>query len=229
MDVESANKDLASADEEEKALDEQRRLMVENDIKARGVSDPKVLKVMLEVKRHLFIDASLRSVAYRDNPLPIDEGQTISQPYIVAFMTEALNIKPGEKVLEIGTGSGYQAAVLTGLTDKVYSMEINEKLSAKARQNLDANGYAGVKTKCGDGYYGWEEYAPFDVIIITCAANHIPSPLIKQLKDGGRLIIPLGNTSFYQTLTLIVKHTEELEVNYILDVNFVPMTGEAEK
>jgi len=214
--------------EKEKVFDEQRRFMVENDIKARGVSDTKVINAMLDVKRHLFVDINLRSAAYSDNPLPIDEGQTISQPYIVAFMTEALNILPDEKVLEIGTGSGYQAAVLAELTDKVYSVEIKSNLSAKARLNLDANSCSGVQTKCDDGYYGWEEYAPFDVIIVTCAANHIPPSLIKQLKDGGRLIIPLGNTLYYQTLTLIVKHGEELEVNHILDVVFVPMTGEIE-
>ena len=203
--------------------------MIDKDIKGKGISDQQVLEAMEKVERHLFVDDNLWSLAYGNHPLPIDEGQTISQPYIVALMTEALKVKPGEKVLEIGTGSGYQAAVLAELTDKVYSIEIKEKLVEKARSNLDTNGYLNVKTKQGDGYFGWEEYAPFDVIIITCAVNHIPTYLLKQLKDGGRIILPLGEITYYQKLTLITRKGEEMMVTHVCDVNFVPMTGEALK
>ncbi|MDX1358926.1 MAG: protein-L-isoaspartate(D-aspartate) O-methyltransferase [Clostridia bacterium] len=203
--------------------------MIEKDIQGKGISDRKVLDAMGEVKRHLFVDDDLWSLAYGDHPLPIDEGQTISQPYIVALMTETLKVEPGDKVLEIGTGSGYQAAVLAELTDYVYSIEIKELLVDRARSNLDANGYLNVKTKQGDGYFGWEEHAPFDAIIITCAVNHIPTYLLKQLKDGGRLILPLGEITYYQKLTLITKKGEEMMVTYIGDVRFVPMTGEALK
>lgn len=218
-----------SGDEEMDIYASARVEMIQKDIKERGISDRQVLDAMGKVKRHLFVDDDLWSLAYGDHPLPIDEGQTISQPYIVALMTEALKVKPGEKVLEIGTGSGYQAAVLAELTDEVYSIEIKEKLVEKARANLDANGYLNVKTKQGDGYFGWEEHAPFDAIIITCAVNHIPTYLLKQLKDGGRLILPLGEIKYYQRLTLITKKGEEMMVSHVCDVTFVPMTGEALK
>jgi protein-L-isoaspartate(D-aspartate) O-methyltransferase len=206
-----------------------RKRMVERDLKGRDITDPKVLEVMGRVPRHLFVDKSLQSEAYADHPLPIGEGQTISQPYIVALMTQILQIKPGEKVLEIGTGSGYQAAVLAELTNEVYTIEIREGLSRMAAQRLKQLGYEKVHVKYGDGYFGWEEYAPFDAIIVTCAANHIPPPLIKQLKEGGRLIIPLGSTTYFQTLTLLEKKRGKTDIQNITGVAFVPMTGEAEK
>lgn len=202
-----------------------RELMVTRDLMGRDIKDLKVLNAMRGVKRHLFVDKHLQKEAYSDHPLPIGEGQTISQPYIVALMTQILNVSPGEKVLEIGTGSGYQAAVLAKLTDKVYSIEIKKGLHEKSNARLKTLGYNTIKLKYGDGYLGWKEFAPFDAIIITAAANHIPPPLIKQLKMGGRLIIPLGNTTFYQTLTLITKKEKKLDVRHISGVVFVPMTG----
>jgi protein-L-isoaspartate(D-aspartate) O-methyltransferase len=171
----------------------------------------------------------LQSQAYADHPLPIGEGQTISQPYIVALMTQILLVQPGERVLEIGTGSGYQAAVLAELTNQVYTVEIREGLTKLAGQRLKQLGYEMVRVKYGDGYFGWEEYAPFDAIIVTCAANHIPPPLIKQLKEGGRLIIPLGSTTYFQTLTLLTKKQGKPDIQHLTGVAFVPMTGEAQK
>jgi protein-L-isoaspartate(D-aspartate) O-methyltransferase len=206
-----------------------RNRMVERDLKGRDINDPKVLEVMGRVPRHLFVDKSLQSQAYADHPLPIGEGQTISQPYIVALMTQILKIKPGEKVLEIGMGSGYQAAVLAELTDQVYTIEIRENLTRQATQRLKELGYEKVQVKYGDGYFGWEEYTPFDAIIVTCAANHIPPPLIKQLKEGGRLIIPLGSTTYFQTLTLLTKKQGKTDIQHLSGVAFVPMTGEAQK
>jgi protein-L-isoaspartate(D-aspartate) O-methyltransferase len=206
-----------------------RKRMVERDLKGRDITDPKVLEIMGRVERHRFVDKHLQSVAYADHPLPIDEGQTISQPYIVALMTQILKLKSGEKVLEIGTGSGYQAAVLSEITPNVYSIEIRKNLAEKAEAMLKESGYGNIKVKAADGYFGWEEYAPFDAIIVTCAANHIPPPLTKQLKEGGRLIIPLGSTTYYQTLTLITKIKGELDVQHITGVAFVPMVGEAER
>jgi protein-L-isoaspartate(D-aspartate) O-methyltransferase len=206
-----------------------RKRMVERDLKGRDITDPRVLKVMGRVPRQLFVEKSLQSEAYADHPLPIGEGQTISQPYMVALMTQILQIKPGEKVLEIGTGSGYQAAILAELTDRVYTIEIREGLTKLAAQRLKQLGYEKVHLKCGDGYFGWEEAAPFDAIMVTCAANHIPPPLIKQLKEGGRLIIPLGSTTYFQTLTLLEKKQDKTDIQQITGVAFVPMTGEAEK
>jgi protein-L-isoaspartate(D-aspartate) O-methyltransferase len=206
-----------------------RKRMVEHDLKGRDITDAKVLEIMGRVPRHLFVDKSLQSKAYADHPLPIGEGQTISQSYIVALMTQILQVKPGEKVLEIGAGSGYQAAVLAELTGQVYTIEIRASLSQMAAQRLKQLGYEKVKVKYGDGYFGWEEYAPFDAIIVTCAANHIPPPLIKQLKENGRLIIPLGSTTYFQTLTLLTKKNGQTDVQHLLGVSFVPMTGEAQK
>jgi len=206
-----------------------RKKMVERDLKGRDISDPQVLEIMGRVPRHLFVDKSLQSKAYADHPLPIGEGQTISQPYIVALMTQILQVKPGERVLEIGTGSGYQAAVLAELTDHVYTIEIRETLTSLASQRLKQLGYEKVQVKYGDGYFGWEEYAPFDAIMVTCAANHIPPPLIKQLKEGGRLIIPLGSTTYFQTLTLLAKKQGKTDIQHLISVSFVPMTGEAQK
>lgn len=216
----------AAAAEDFKAA---RQRMVEKDLKGRDITDPQVLEIMGRVPRHLFVEKSLQRQAYADHPLPIGEGQTISQPYIVALMTQILQVKRGDKVLEIGTGSGYQAAVLAELTDQVFSLEIREKLTRAASGVLKELGYGRVRLKSGDGYFGWEEFAPFDAIIVTCAANHIPPPLIKQLKEGGRLILPLGNTAYFQTLTLVTKKAGQTDVQHLSGVAFVPMTGEAQK
>ncbi len=206
-----------------------RQQMVEQDIRGRGVRDPSVLRAMGKVPRHLFVDESYRNRAYGDHPLPIGEGQTISQPYVVALMTEKLQLGRGDRVLEIGTGSGYQAAVLAEIVKDVYTIEIRKTLANKAEKTLIDLGYKNISVKNGDGYFGWEQYAPFDAIIITTAANHIPAPLIKQLKEGGKLIIPLGSTIYYQTLTLATKRQGELDVEQISPVAFVPMTGEMQK
>jgi protein-L-isoaspartate(D-aspartate) O-methyltransferase len=214
-----------SGDPDEKG----RQRMVEHDLKGRGISDQKILGVMGKIPRHLFVDASLRDKAYEDYPLPIGEGQTISQPYVVALMTEALRLTPSDRVLEIGTGSGYQAAVLAPLVKDVYTIEIRKGLAEKAEKRLKDLGYRNINVKYGDGYFGWEDYAPFDAIIITASANHIPPPLIKQLKENGRLIIPLGSTVYFQTLTLAVKKKGELELQQLTSVAFVPMTGEVQK
>jgi len=206
-----------------------RQRMVEQDIRGRGVRDKKVLGAMTRIERHLFVDRGLMQKAYEDHPLPIDEGQTISQPYVVALMTEALRLKPDDRVLEIGTGSGYQAAVLGEIVKEVYTVEIRKKLAEKSERLLGALGYKNIKVKYADGYHGWEEYAPFDAIIVTASANHIPPPLIRQLREGGRLIIPLGSTVYLQTLTLATKKKGELELEQMGGVAFVPMTGAAEK
>jgi protein-L-isoaspartate(D-aspartate) O-methyltransferase len=202
-----------------------RQRMVLRQLKARDISDSKVLKVMGTVRRHLFVRPGLASQAYADHPLPIEEGQTISQPYIVALMTQILNIQPGEKVLEIGTGSGYQAAVLSHFTNQAWSIEIRKTLAQSAAKRLETLGYGNVKVKHGDGYFGWPEYAPFDAIMVTAAANHVPLPLMDQLKMGGRLLIPLGSTTYYQTLTKITKTPKGNEVEHVLGVVFVPMVG----
>lgn len=214
---------------EDRAFTAARQRMVEKDLKGRDIADPQVLEIMGRIPRHLFVEKSLQRQAYADHPLPIGEGQTISQPYIVALMTQILRIKPGEKVLEVGTGSGYQAAVLAELTDQVFSIEIREKLTQAASKMLKELGYNQVRLKSGDGYFGWEEFAPFDAILVTCAANHIPPSLIKQLKEGGRLILPLGSTTYFQTLTLITKKGGQTDVQHLMGVAFVPMTGEAQK
>ena len=206
-----------------------RQRMIEQDIRGRGIRDAAVLGAMSRIPRHLFVPENVRSRAYGDHPLPIGEGQTISQPYVVALMTEALKLRPGERVLEIGTGSGYQAAVLAEIVKEVYTIEIRRFLADRAGQTLKNLGYKNVSVRYADGYQGWEEHAPFDAIIITASANHIPLPLIKQLKEGGRLILPLGRTVYYQVLTLATKKKGELDVVQMGDVAFVPMVGEAQK
>jgi protein-L-isoaspartate(D-aspartate) O-methyltransferase len=203
--------------------------MVDRDLRGRDIRDPKVLEIMGKVPRHLFVDPSLKSKAYADHPLPIGEGQTISQPYIVALMTQILRVRAGERVLEIGTGSGYQAAVLAELGAQVYTVEIRENLAAQAARRLKELGYGQARVKYGDGYLGWEEEAPFDAVMVTCAANHIPPPLIKQLREGGRLVIPLGSATYFQNLTLLTKKGGKTDVEHLLGVAFVPMTGEAQK
>ena len=207
-----------------------RQRMVNVQLKGRDITDSRVLTIMTRVPRHLFVSKSFLSEAYADHPLPIGEGQTISQPYIVALMTQILGIHSGEKVLEVGTGSGYQAAVLAELTQNVYTMEIRPELAKEASKRLMNLGYTSVQVKRGDGYFGWPEAAPFDAIIITAAANHVPPPLLKQLKPGGRMILPLGSTTFFQTLTLITKQENgTTDVQHLTTVSFVPMTGEVQK
>ena len=206
-----------------------RKRMIERDIKGRGIKDATVLTMMAAEPRHLYVNASDRDRAYEDHPLPIGEGQTISQPYVVALMTEALRLKSTDRVLEIGSGSGYQAGILAGIVKEVYTIEIRKTLSDRAEKTLTSVGHRNVKVKYADGYFGWEEYAPFDAIIITAAANHIPPPLIKQLKEGGRLIVPLGSTVYFQTLTLATKKKGQLEVEQLSPVAFVPMVGVMQK
>ncbi len=207
------------------AFAQQREQMVAKTIEKRGVSDPAVLTAMRAVPRHLFVPDEQVSQAYADHPLPIGYGQTISQPYIVALMTEALALAPGDRVLEIGTGSGYQAAVLVEITDQVYSVEIVPELAEQAAENLRQAGYAQVETRQGDGYYGWEEYAPYDAIVVTAAPDHVPQPLVDQLKEGGRLVIPIGPPGGYQSLWLFVREGEELSATNLGGVRFVPFTG----
>ena len=203
----------------------EREKMVAHQIVARGVSDPLVIKTMTRTKRHLFVPERYWDMAYDDHPLPIGYGQTISQPYIVAYMTEALKLTGDEKVLEVGTGSGYQAAVLAGIVDQVYSVEIIDELHQSAKTALHDHGYDKVRLKSGDGYYGWDDQAPFDAIIVTCAADHVPPPLIKQLKEGGRLIIPVGPPGGIQTLLLVEKEQNgQVTRHDLLPVRFVPLT-----
>jgi len=207
---------------------EQKRLeMVKKTIEARDVTDENVLEAMRTVPRHLFVPSDYIDLAYNDHPLPIGYGQTISQPYIVAWMTELLALKPGEKVLEIGTGSGYQAAVLAELEGvEVYTIEIVPELAEIAATRLEELGYAQVKLKQGDGYYGWPEYAPFNAIIVTAAPDHLPASLVEQLTQGGRLVIPIGPPGGYQSLWKFVKEGEEVTAYNLGGVRFVPLTGE---
>jgi protein-L-isoaspartate(D-aspartate) O-methyltransferase len=204
-----------------------RRLMVERDLKGRGIKDERVLEAMARVRRHRFVDARYASRAYADYPLPIGEGQTISQPYVVALMTQAAQVEPGEKVLEIGTGSGYQAAVLASITPHVYTIEIRPALERRARKNLQAEGFTAVKVRLGDGYFGWPEAAPFDAILVTAAVDHLPPPLLDQLADGGRLVVPLGSTRYFQNLTVVVKDGDSFRSSILTEVIFVPMIGQA--
>lgn len=198
-----------------------RENMVQSQIEARGVKDARVLSALRKVERHKFVPPSVRRLAYMDSPLPIGHGQTISQPYIVALMTELCQLKPGDRVLEIGTGSGYQAAILAELAEEIYTIEILPTLASRAAALLEKMGYRNIKVKCGDGYLGWPEYAPFDAIIVTCAPNEVPELLLEQLAEGARLVIPVGDT--YQELKLIVKKQGRLEERSVLPVIFVPM------
>jgi protein-L-isoaspartate(D-aspartate) O-methyltransferase len=211
------------------SLEKKRQEMVEKDIRARGILDARVLAAMLKVERHLFVEASQASQAYEDHPLAIGEGQTISQPYIVAAMTEAASLKGGERVLEIGTGSGYQAAILAEIVKDVFTIEIKKGLAEKAKERLAGLGYKNVRVKYGDGYFGWEEHSPFDVVMITAAASHIPQPLLDQLKEGGRLVMPLGSPLSYQRFTVVKKEKGKYTRKELGSVIFVPMTGEAQK
>jgi protein-L-isoaspartate(D-aspartate) O-methyltransferase len=199
-----------------------RQLMVRNQLENRGIMDEKVLDAMGAVPRHLFVPKDYRDYAYDDHPLPIGEGQTISQPYVVALMTEMLDLREDDKVLEIGTGSGYQAAVLAEICNNVYSIEIIESLAEKARRRLRKFGYHEVSIKIGDGYKGWPAHAPFDAIIVTCAPTHVPPALKEQLAEGGRLAIPLGG-KVTQQLVLMEKRNNELREIRSVPVRFVPM------
>lgn len=202
--------------------------MVERTIAARGVTDPDVLRAMQTVPRHKFVLPDYLDQAYEDHPLPIGYGQTISQPYIVAWMTELLELKEGEKVLEIGTGSGYQAAILAEMGGlDVYSIEIVPELAGQAKDRLNELGYTQIHLKSGDGYYGWPEYAPFDAIIVTAAPDHLPAPLAGQLKAGGRLVIPIGPPGSYQSLWKFVQAEDGLKAQSLGGVRFVPLTGGA--
>lgn len=206
-----------------------RERMVAEQIVRRGVTDAQVLAAMRKIPRDRFMPLDVKHLAYDDRAIPIGYGQTISQPYVVAFMTDALDLKATDKVLEIGTGSGYQAAILAELVKEVYTIEIVEPLGRSAAETLTALGYKNVKTRIGDGYRGWAEAAPFDAIIVTCSPDAIPQPLIDQLADGGRMIIPVGPQGEPQQLVLLRKNGERIERKKVLPVVFVPMTGEAEK
>ena len=204
---------------------EKRKVMVREHLRARGITDRAVLKAMGKVERHEFVPANARHLAYADHPLPIGKGQTISQPFVVALMTQAIEPRAGQKVLEIGTGSGYQAAVLAEIVGEVYTIEIVPELAEEARQRLERLGYANVHVKAGDGFYGWPEAAPFDSIIVTAATERVPKRLMEQLKEGGMMVLPLGPTNTFQYLTLIINKPDGPEMRYLSGVRFVPMTG----
>jgi protein-L-isoaspartate(D-aspartate) O-methyltransferase len=206
----------------------QRDRMVNEQITARGVTDERVLAAMRKVPRDAFVPEKFRASSYDDGPLPIGYDQTISQPYIVALMTEQLRTQPGHRVLEIGTGSGYQAAILAELVAEVYTIDIVEPLTKTAEAVLQSLGYKNVHVKAGDGYKGWPEYGPFDGIIVTCAPDHVPEPLTAQLKEGGRMVIPVG-PQLAQELYVVQKQNGQLRQAAVLDVRFVPMTGDGAK
>jgi protein-L-isoaspartate(D-aspartate) O-methyltransferase len=207
---------------------DRRERMVRTQIESRGIRDAATLRAMRNVQRHLFVPSNQIRQAYDDGPLPIGYGQTISQPYIVAYMTEIIRPKSEYRVLEIGAGSGYQAAVLAEIVDSVYTIEIITELGESAQERLSRLGYENIWVKVADGYYGWEEFAPFDAIVVTAAAEHIPPPLIEQLKDGGRMIIPVGSPFFVQQLMLIEKKGEDITTRNLMPVRFVPFRRAAE-
>jgi protein-L-isoaspartate(D-aspartate) O-methyltransferase len=218
---------LKEKKEEESIHSQNRQLMVENQLEKRDISDTNVLNAMGKVPRHEFVDEAIQNEAYEDYPLGIGEGQTISQPYIVALMTQLLELNGDEKVLEIGTGSGYQAAILAEIADEVYTIEIYESLSLQAENLLKQLGYNNINFKIGDGYYGWEEEAPFDAIIVTCAPDHVPPPLLEQLHPGhGRMVIPVGGAWMVQTLLKIYMLEGKRLSEGITGVRFVPMISQ---
>jgi protein-L-isoaspartate(D-aspartate) O-methyltransferase len=206
----------------------QRAQMVERQLETRGIADAATLAAMRSVPRHRFVPAARERQAYADSPLPIGYGQTISQPYIVAYMTELLQLEPGMRALEIGTGSGYQAAVLAEILDEVFTIEIVPELASWGQENLRRSGYERVRVKQADGYYGWEEFAPFDAIVVTAAADHIPPPLIEQLRDGGRMVIPVGSPFRTQMLMLVRRDGDDIRTESLLPVRFVPLTRATE-
>lgn len=201
----------------------QRDNMVEVQIRSRGLGDEKILEAMRRVKRHLFVPFELRPYAYGDEPLPIGEGQTISQPYIVAYMTEALKLKGGERVLEVGTGTGYQTAILAEIAGEIYTVEIIAALSESAQQRLHGLGYRNIRFKVGDGTFGWEEYAPYDAIIVTAAPPSVPRKLQEQLRVSGRMVIPVG--AGFQELVLITREKKDFRKKKLLPVRFVPLVS----
>lgn len=212
----------SSSGDEEQVFEKQRKDMVAQQIQDRGIKDPAVISAMLKVKRHLFVPEDAKPYAYTDSALPAEAGQTISQPYIVALMTELASIRPTDIVLEIGTGTGYQAAILAELAQKVYTIEIIPELAQHATLRLAKLGYKNIEVRCGDGYLGWPETAPFDAILVTAAAKEVPRELVKQLKPGGRLVIPLGD--FLQNLFLITKNQDgTVNTKEIIPVRFVPL------
>jgi protein-L-isoaspartate(D-aspartate) O-methyltransferase len=210
--------------QEEEDFQARREKMVQQQLKGRGIRDAAVLKAMATVKRHLFVPASQTDDAYADRPLPIGYGQTISQPYMVAYMTEVIRPAPAATVLEVGTGSGYQAAVLAGIVRQVYTIEIVPDLGLAAGQRLKNLGYRNVRVKVADGYYGWQENAPFDAIVVTAAAEYVPPPLLEQLKEGGRMIIPVGSPFMTQMLMLVEKKKGKAVTRSLMPVVFVPFT-----
>ena len=201
-----------------------RKQMVETQLKSRDIKDSATLQAMLNVERHLFVPEAQKKFAYRDGPLPIGNGQTISQPYIVAYMTQALQLKSGDKVLEVGTGSGYQAAVLAEIVDSVYTIEIVKDLAFSANKSLKQLGYNNIQVKWGDGYHGWPNQAPFDAIIVTAGADNIPQPLLDQLKEGGHMIIPVGPRHAVSHLILASKKKNKIITEKLIPVRFVPFT-----
>ena len=219
----------AAAASSPEPFDAARQLMVAEQLKSRDITDPRVLAAMGKVPRHRFVPPDLASQAYDDYPLPIGRGQTISQPYIVALMSQWAEVKPGDKVLEVGTGSGYQAAVLAELTHRVYSIELLPELAAAARTRLQSLGYERVQTRAGDGYQGWPEEAPFDAILVTATAPEVPPALKEQLNEGGRLVIPVGPPGSVQTLLLLRKVQGELKEEMRLPVLFVPLVKPGEE
>jgi len=210
-----------------RSADELREAMVRTQLAPRGITDPRVLEAMREVPRHLFVPEGLQAYAYEDRALPVGEQQTISQPYIVAVMTQLAHIEPGEKVLEVGTGSGYQAAILARMGARVYTVEIIPALAHRARRTLDSLGYRSIESRVGDGYRGWPEAAPFHAILVTAAPDHVPPALVDQLGIGGRLVIPVGGS--VQTLMVITRTPGGAHRQQIIPVQFVPMTGEAQR
>jgi protein-L-isoaspartate(D-aspartate) O-methyltransferase len=214
---------LSCAAEDETAFARARQQMVERQLKGRDITDARVLRAMGKVPRHRFVNPELASQAYADYPLPIGEGQTISQPYILALMTQLSELQESNKVLEVGTGSGYQAAVLAELVRQVYTVEILPALATSAAARLKALGYKNVQVRAGDGYQGWPEHAPFDGIIVTAGATHIPQPLINQLKEGGRLVIPVDVSPGMQELLLCTKEKGKLITKSVAPVRFVPL------
>jgi protein-L-isoaspartate(D-aspartate) O-methyltransferase len=206
-----------------KDFNKERKAMVKYQIKKRGIKDKKVISAMLKIPRHHFVPKKYRHLSYADHPLPIGYGQTISQPYIVALMTELLKLKKNAKVLEIGTGSGYQAAILSVITKNVYTVEIIKQLSHRAQKTIKKLKIKNIKFKIADGYYGWKKYAPYDAIIVTCAPDHIPKPLIAQLKSGGIMVVPVGIPGAYQTLWKITKKGKKIKMENYGGVSFVPL------